>query len=117
MRDLAAGTMEGRPYGDPDPEAAAHLQSVLDQGEFTLKDVWPSLGAYSCWLSSSAGLYRSKLDAVLPGVRAMPFMSRGTEGVTTLPVAPARQPAARRQPGVLRVRTGGDRTGQAPGRG
>ncbi|MEU6231122.1 GH3 auxin-responsive promoter family protein [Streptomyces sp. NPDC047042] len=89
VRDLAAGTLEGRPYGDPDPEAAAHLQSVLDQGEFTLKDVWPSLGAYSCWLSSSAGLYRSKLDAVLPGVRAMPFMSCGTEGVTTLPVDPS----------------------------
>ncbi|MGW3648935.1 GH3 family domain-containing protein [Streptomyces sp. NPDC000878] len=86
VRDLAAGTLAGRPYGDPDPEAARHLQSVLDQGEFTLTDVWPSLGAYSCWLSSSAGLYRSKLDAVLPGARAMPFMSCGTEGVTTLPV-------------------------------
>ncbi|MDQ0932874.1 hypothetical protein QFZ49_002804 [Streptomyces turgidiscabies] len=91
VRDLAAGTMEGRPYGDPDPEAAAHLQSVLDQGEFTLKDVWPSLGAYSCWLSSSAGLYRSKLDAVLPGVRAMPFMSGHSPPSTssTPPSAPA----------------------------
>lgn len=84
--DLRAGTLEGKPYGDPDPAAAAHLQSVLDQGEFSLKDVWPSLTLYSCWLSSSAGLYQSKLDALLPGVRAMPFMSCGTEGVTTIPV-------------------------------
>lgn len=86
VRDLGAGTLEGRPYGEPDPEAARHLQSVLDQGDFTLKDVWPSLSLYSCWLSSSAGLYQSKLDAVLPGVGAMPFMSCGTEGVTTIPV-------------------------------
>ncbi|MER5481205.1 GH3 auxin-responsive promoter family protein [Streptomyces sp. NPDC002734] len=86
VRDLESGTLEGRPYDEPRPEAARHLRSVLAQDAFTLADVWPTLGAYSCWLSSSAGLYRSKLDAVLPGTRALPFMSCGTEGVTTVPV-------------------------------
>jgi hypothetical protein len=96
VRDLADGTLEGRPYTDPDPAAAAHLRSVLDRGEFTLTDVWPSLRLYSCWLSSSAGLYRPQLDAVLPGVATMPFMSCGTEGVTTIPVddSPDSQPLA-----------------------
>jgi hypothetical protein len=86
VRDLADGTLEGKPYTDPDPQAARHLAAVLAQGEFTLSDLWPSLGVYSCWLSSSAGLYRPKLEALMPAARAMPFMSCGTEGVTTIPV-------------------------------
>ncbi|WP_035805226.1 GH3 family domain-containing protein [Kitasatospora mediocidica] len=86
VRDLRAGTLEGRPFGEPDHETAQHLEKVLAMGAFTLTDVWPSLKLYSCWLSASAGLYQSKLDAVLPGVRRMPFMSCGTEGVTTIPV-------------------------------
>ncbi|MCC3767423.1 GH3 auxin-responsive promoter family protein [Streptomyces sp. UNOC14_S4] len=86
VRDLREGTLEGRPFGEPDPAAARRLASVLARDGFTLKDVWPSLTLYSCWLSSSAGLYQSKLDAVLPGVGKMPFMSCGTEGVTTIPV-------------------------------
>jgi GH3 auxin-responsive promoter len=86
VRDLRDGTLDGEPWTEPDPAAADHLELVLDQGDFTLKDVWPSLSLYSCWLSSSAGLYQNKLDAVLPGVAKMPFMSCGTEGVTTIPV-------------------------------
>ncbi|MFE9638538.1 GH3 auxin-responsive promoter family protein [Nocardiopsis alba] len=86
VRDLAEGTLEGRPHTDPDPERARRFQAILDRGEFTLKDVWPSLNTYSSWLSSSAKLYLPRLEAVLPGVSAMPFMSCGTEGVTTIPV-------------------------------
>ncbi|MFE4172299.1 GH3 auxin-responsive promoter family protein [Streptomyces sp. NPDC056909] len=86
VRDLRAGTLEGEPYGEPDHEAARQLEAVLSRGPFTLKDIWPSLSFYSCWLSSSAGLYQAGLDAVLPGVAKMPFMSCGTEGVTTVPV-------------------------------
>ncbi|MEY9939131.1 GH3 auxin-responsive promoter family protein [Streptacidiphilus sp. MAP5-3] len=86
VRDLREGTLEGVPYTEPDEQAARHLESVLAQGEFSLKDVWPSLTLYSCWLSSSAQLYKAKLEAVLPGVAKMPFMSCGTEGVTTIPV-------------------------------
>lgn len=86
VRDLREGTLDGLPCAEPDHEAARHLELVLDKGDFSLTDVWPSLTLYSCWLSSSAGLYQSKLDAVLPGVGKMPFMSCGTEGVTTIPV-------------------------------
>ncbi|MFD9358914.1 GH3 auxin-responsive promoter family protein [Streptomyces sp. NPDC060031] len=86
VADLRAGTLEGEPYGEPDEAAAARLEAVLRDPAFSLKDVWPSLTLYSCWLSASAGLYRGKLDAVLPGVDKLPFMTCGTEGVTTIPV-------------------------------
>ncbi|MEU6736544.1 GH3 auxin-responsive promoter family protein [Streptomyces physcomitrii] len=86
VRDLREGTLEGEPFGAPDPEGAERLAAVLAREEFSLKDIWPSLSLYSCWLSSSAGLYQAKLDEVLPGVAKMPFMSCGTEGVTTIPV-------------------------------
>ncbi|WP_103502552.1 GH3 auxin-responsive promoter family protein [Streptomyces sp. SM14] len=86
VRDLREGTLEGRPYAEPDEVAARHLEGVLAQDEFSLVDVWPSLTLYSCWLSASAELYRPRLEAVLPGVAKLPFMSCGTEGVTTIPV-------------------------------
>ncbi|WP_053852327.1 GH3 auxin-responsive promoter family protein [Streptomyces sp. NRRL B-24085] len=86
VRDLRAGTLHGRPWTDPDERAAAHLEGVLAKDDFSLVDVWPSLTLYSCWLSASAELYRPRLDAVLPGVAKLPFMSCGTEGVTTVPV-------------------------------
>ncbi|MFH8787523.1 GH3 family domain-containing protein [Streptomyces roseoverticillatus] len=96
VRDLREGTVEGEPWGEPDPAAADHLAAVLRKPGFSLKDVWPSLTLYSCWLSASAGLYQSKLDAVFPGVAKLPFMSCGTEGVTTIPVddTPHSQPLA-----------------------
>lgn len=86
VRDLREGTLRGGPWTDPDERAAAHLERVLAKDDFSLVDVWPSLTLYSCWLSASAELYRPRLDAVLPGVAKLPFMSCGTEGVTTIPV-------------------------------
>jgi hypothetical protein len=86
VRDLREGTLNGGPWTDPDERAAAHLEHVLAKDDFSLVDVWPSLTLYSCWLSASAELYRPRLDAVLPGVAKLPFMSCGTEGVTTIPV-------------------------------
>ncbi|ASU78666.1 GH3 auxin-responsive promoter [Actinopolyspora erythraea] len=86
VRDLREGLLEGQPYTSPNEEAARHLETVLADEDFSLKDVWPSLTLYSCWLSASAGLYQSKLDAIFPGVDRVPFMSCGTEGVTTIPV-------------------------------
>ncbi|MCZ7458935.1 GH3 family domain-containing protein [Streptomyces sp. WMMC940] len=86
VRDLRAGTLQGRPCARPDENAARHLEQVLVKDGFSLVDVWPSLTLYSCWLSASAQLYRPRLEAVLPGVAKLPFMSCGTEGVTTIPV-------------------------------
>ncbi|MEU0086112.1 GH3 auxin-responsive promoter family protein [Streptomyces sp. NPDC006274] len=86
VRDLRDGTLEGEPWTEPDEAAARHLEQVLARGDFSLKDVWPTLTLYSCWLSASAELYRKKLDAVLPGVAKLPFMGCGTEGVTTIPI-------------------------------
>ncbi|RAG81905.1 GH3 auxin-responsive promoter [Streptacidiphilus pinicola] len=84
--DVRSGTLEGRPYARPDVAGARRLEEALSRPEFTLTDVWPSLTLYTCWLSASAGLYASKLDAIFPGVDRLPFMSCGTEGVTTIPV-------------------------------
>ncbi|MGW1719114.1 GH3 family domain-containing protein [Streptomyces sp. NPDC002156] len=86
VRDLRDGTLQGRPWTEPDEKAALHLEQALARDGFSLVDVWPSLTLYSCWLSASAELYRPRLDAVLPGVDKLPFMSCGTEGVTTIPV-------------------------------
>ncbi|MEU9921475.1 GH3 auxin-responsive promoter family protein [Streptomyces griseoluteus] len=86
VRDVRDGTLEGRPYTEPDAEGARRLEGVLLDRDFSLKDVWPSLTLFTCWLSASAGLYAAKLEAVLPGVARLPFMSCGTEGVTTIPV-------------------------------
>lgn len=86
VRDLREGTLDGEPCTEPDESAARHLQRVLNKPDFSLKDVWPSLTLYTCWLSASAELYAGKLDAVFPGVSKLPFMSCGTEGVTTIPV-------------------------------
>lgn len=86
VRDVRAGTLRGRPWTDPDEDTALRLERTLEKDDFSLVDVWPSLTLYSCWLSASAQLYRPRLDAVLPGVAKLPFMSCGTEGVTTIPV-------------------------------
>ncbi|WP_042365429.1 GH3 family domain-containing protein [Streptacidiphilus neutrinimicus] len=86
VRELRAGTLDGHPFGEPDESAAAHLERVLATPDFSLTDLWPSLTLYTCWLSASAGLYAARLDAILPGVAKLPFMSCGTEGVTTIPV-------------------------------
>ncbi|MFF9485505.1 GH3 auxin-responsive promoter family protein [Streptomyces sp. NPDC014676] len=96
VAEVRAGTLEGRPYTRPDEETARHLEEVLSRPDFSLRDVWPSLTLYTCWLSASAELYSAKLDAVFPGVAKLPFMSCGTEGVTTIPVddSPHSQPLA-----------------------
>ncbi|WP_406149312.1 GH3 auxin-responsive promoter family protein [Streptomyces sp. NBC_01012] len=86
VRDLRDGTLQGRPWTDPDDRAARRLEEILAKADFSLVDIWPSLTLYSCWLSASAELYRPRLEAVLPGVAKLPFMSCGTEGVTTIPV-------------------------------
>ncbi|MEY9846238.1 hypothetical protein ABH940_003323 [Streptacidiphilus sp. BW17] len=86
VRDVREGTLLGEPWGSPDPAGAERLDRVLADPDFRLTDVWPGLTGYSCWLSGSAGLYQQKLDAVLPGLARLPFMSCGTEGVTAIPV-------------------------------
>ncbi|MBV9025178.1 MAG: GH3 auxin-responsive promoter family protein [Streptomycetaceae bacterium] len=86
VEDLRQGTLRGQPWGAPDPQEAARLDRLLADPDFRLTQVWPSLTLYSCWLAGSAGLYQDKLDAILPGVDRLPFMSCGTEGVTAIPV-------------------------------
>lgn len=90
-RDIFDGTLDGRVIAPPDPETARHFMAVMeasDLPDLSLKAVWPSLSLYSCWMTSSAGLYRSKLNAIFPGVDCLPFMSCGTEGVVTIPIDP-----------------------------
>ena len=86
VRDVAQGTIEGTPGCAPDPGAAYHIENVLGRPTPSFVDLWPNLSLYSCWLTGSAGLYQGMLDAILPGVDRIPFMSCGTEGVVTLPI-------------------------------
>ncbi|WP_235081487.1 GH3 family domain-containing protein [Serratia rubidaea] len=87
IADVLQGTIDGRPICAPDPHEAERLEKTLANPGFTLKDVWPTLGLYACWLSASAGLYQQALEDLFPGVARLPFMSCGTEGVVTIPVS------------------------------
>lgn len=86
VEDVRNGTLDGAPFAAPDEPLAQALDSVLARSDFTLVDIWPELKFISCWLTASAGLYSEKLDAIFPGVTKLPFMSCGSEGVTTIPV-------------------------------
>ncbi|WP_264857300.1 GH3 auxin-responsive promoter family protein, partial [Burkholderia cenocepacia] len=87
VADVRNGTIDGQPLCNADPHEADRLEKVLANPGFTLKDIWPTLGLYACWLSASAGLYQQALEEIFPGVARLPFMSCGTEGVVTIPVS------------------------------
>ncbi|MCU1717260.1 GH3 auxin-responsive promoter family protein [Pseudomonas sp. 5P_3.1_Bac2] len=86
IKDVRNGTLEGAPFCAPDEPLAQELESILARPDFTLVDIWPQLKFISCWLTASAGLYGAKLNTIFPGVSKLPFMSCGSEGVTTIPV-------------------------------
>jgi hypothetical protein len=86
IEDIRNGTLEGKPFAAPDEVLAQSLNAILARPDFTLVDIWPELKFVSCWLTASAGLYHQKLNAIFPGVTQLPFMSCGSEGVTTIPV-------------------------------
>jgi len=96
VKDIRNGTLEGLPFAAPDECLAETLDAILARPDFTLVDIWPELKFISCWLTASAGLYNEKLSAIFPGVTKLPFMSCGSEGVTTIPVdgTPCSQPLA-----------------------
>lgn len=86
IEDIRNGTLESKPFAAPDEALAQALESILARPDFTLVDIWPELKFISCWLTASAGLYNDKLNTIFPGVKKLPFMSCGSEGVTTIPV-------------------------------
>lgn len=86
INEVRLGIVEGVEHYDPNPLEADRLEAILKKDDFTFKDIWPTLGLYSCWLSASAGLYQQALNEIFPGVNKLPFMSCGTEGVLTIPV-------------------------------
>lgn len=86
IEDINNGTLNGEPFDAPNEPLAEALDSILARPDFTLVDIWPELKFVSCWLTASASLYTDKLDSIFPGVKKLPFMSCGSEGVTTIPV-------------------------------
>lgn len=86
IQDVREGTLEGAPFSAPDEPLAQALEVILARPDFTLVDIWPQLKFISCWLTASAGLYSAKLNTIFPGVSKLPFMSCGSEGVTTIPI-------------------------------
>jgi hypothetical protein len=85
VQDIENGTLDGVRRYQPDPELAARIDAVLSDENFSFVDIWPGLELFSCWASASARLYRTRLNQILPGVRQVPFMTCGTEGVVTIP--------------------------------
>lgn len=51
VADVRNGTIDGQPLCNADPHEADRLEKVLANPGFTLKDIWPTLGLYACWLS------------------------------------------------------------------
>jgi hypothetical protein len=86
IREIANGTIEGKPIGDTNYDLAKKLERVLGKNNFTMRDLWPSLKSVSCWTSASARLYADFLDQAYPGIELLPFMNCGTEGVVTIPI-------------------------------
>lgn len=96
IKDVSDGTLKGVRIDDGNQFAARNLERVLQGPDVSLRDVWPTLELFSCWLSASAKLYSRNLSSIFPNVARIPFMSCGTEGVVTIPVDndPDSQPLA-----------------------
>jgi hypothetical protein len=86
VEDIRHGTLNGVVRFKPDQILANRIDGIFAGGTFSFVDIWPGLEMFSCWASASARLYRKILDQILPGVRQVPFMSCGTEGVITIPI-------------------------------
>jgi hypothetical protein len=86
IKEIANGTVRGKSIQDPRPLLAKQLEKVAGNPDFSLKEVWPGLSLVVCWTAASASLYLPQLERLLPGVKILPFMTCGTEGVATLPI-------------------------------
>ncbi|MDC9598791.1 GH3 family domain-containing protein [Xenorhabdus anantnagensis] len=90
VKDIYDGTLQGEKCNNfsPDPKMAKKFENRFAKNDFTLCDVWPKLSFYSCWTSAGASYYLTRLNEIIPGATIVPFMTCGTEGVTTIPICP-----------------------------
>ncbi|MCV9877502.1 GH3 auxin-responsive promoter family protein [Brenneria izbisi] len=86
IEDVRNGTLNGEEKFEKAPLLADQLDVILSEPNFSFVDIWPNLQLFSCWASASARLYKSRLNQLLPGVKQIPFMTCGTEGVVTIPI-------------------------------
>ncbi|MCK4608142.1 MAG: GH3 auxin-responsive promoter family protein, partial [Gammaproteobacteria bacterium] len=73
--DIHDGTIKGKKISQPNQGIAKKITDIVQQPEFSFKDIWPNLDLISCWTSASAKLYIPKLQKLFPGVKLLPFMS------------------------------------------
>jgi hypothetical protein len=86
VEDIHNGTVNGKKILPPNPILAKQLLSLNNDEHFSFKKLWPNLSLISCWTSATAMMYLTQLEKLFPGVRILPFMTCGTEGIVTLPI-------------------------------
>jgi hypothetical protein len=94
LREVRDGTLDGRPYGTPNPERAAELERLAAYFEAIRPcHVWPRMRAIFCWTTGLASLYLPMLrEEFGPGVTLLPAPIAASEGPTA--VALDRHPSA-----------------------
>lgn len=77
VKELADGTLLGRPARAPRPEVASRLESIATAtGSLRPRDVWPNLVALSSWSGSYIARYRDVMESAFCGrFIAMPSIS------------------------------------------
>ncbi|MFN3233820.1 MAG: GH3 auxin-responsive promoter family protein [Gammaproteobacteria bacterium] len=98
VKEVHNGTFIGKKIFVPNSELAEKISSFTESSSLT--DIWPNLSLITCWTTASAKLYKPQLDLIFPGVKVLPFMTCGTEGVVTLPAD------LKNQVGVLAITQG-----------
>ena len=62
VKDVHDGTLSGAPWSEPNPARARALASLLEQGRFVPRHIWPSLAFVSSWIGASFDLYRPEIE-------------------------------------------------------
>src|SRR5262249_40828686 len=100
IRDLRDGTIDAkftppdavqeafRPYLRPDPERARQLEALLER-EGTLKpaNVWPEIGALSCWKGGPMAFYLERLKEFYGDLPVRDFGYMASEGRGSVPIS------------------------------
>jgi hypothetical protein len=82
VKELHDGTLGGQPYGEPNPERAAELESLASYfGTLLPAHVWPNFKLIFCWSTGLASLYLPRLkESFGQGVTVLPAPVSASEG-------------------------------------
>jgi len=75
----------------PQPERARELARLLEQGQFTPQNVWPSLQVVSCWTKAAAAFYLSDFPHYFGNTPVCDITYGASEGRGTVFLSPEKQ--------------------------